>query len=492
MSPTRRQYLAALSGTGIAVLAGCSDGSPTTTSASSTTTTAERTPSTTTTLPPTAATPGPTTTETPTATTTTPTVDVEALRADARTLVTQLGDGEYEAVIGEHRYTDQVAAQLDAASLEEIWIQQTGDLGTFTGIADTQYATSQGFHVLAVTAQFTDGQQPVRLVYDGQSRIAGIQFPQRQQNWTAPDYADPSSFTEQSVTLQATDSCSLPGTITVPTGEGPVPGVVLVSGSGPTDRDSTIGPNKPLKDLAWGLASRGVAVLRYEKRTAACQVDPATITLDEEVTDDALTAVRRLREHERVRDSDAVVVGHSLGGMVAPRIAAQASDLAGIAMLAAPARPLWELLVEQTRYLAELDGTVTDAEQRQLDQVETQVQRIEDMTIQQGEVVLGGGRPYWQSLHAYDQVAVAQDLTLPRLLVQGGRDYQVTVEADFQRWKAALGDSESVTVREYPDLNHLLMPGEGRSSPQEYYRPDNVAQSLVADLAEWVAGVSDV
>lgn len=479
MPPTRRQYLTALSGIATVGLAGCSDDGGTTT-APQTTTTA------TTTEVPTTPTPTLTTTTTTAAPTTTEPVDAEALQAESRELVQQLADGAYQTAIDGHEYTDQVASQLDATTFEGLWTRQTSGLGTFTGIADTTYSAQQGFHIVEVSAQFTDGQQTVRVVFDGNSLIAGIGFPQRQQEWSAPSYADQSTFTEASVTLQATDSCSLGGTITLPDGDAQVPGVVLVHGSGANDRDETFGPNKPLKDLAWGLASQGIAVLRYDKRTAACQVDPTTITIDGEVTDDALTAVRRLREHERVADSEVFVVGHSLGAMLAPRIAARAEDLAGIAMLAAPARPLWELLLDQTQYLAELDGTVTDTERQQIEELRQQVQRIRELDIQDDEVVLGGGRPYWQSLHEYDPLATAQELSLPRLLVQGGRDYQVTVEDDFQQWREALSGASSVSFERYPSLNHLLMPGEGDSSPEAYSRPNNVAQSLMTDLATWI------
>ena len=485
MPSNRRRFLTALAATGSIALAGCpsDETTPTATLTPSTTVVA---PTETTSVPgpmprTTTTTPTPTTTETPT----TPAVDIEALRAESQRYARLLADQQFQTVIEDFAYTDQVATQLDAATLEQLWASQTAGLGTFSGIDGTEYTTRQGFHIFIVTAVFSGGQQRVRLVFDGQSRIAGLQFPQSEASWSAPDYADRSAFTETEISMQATDACELGGTLTLPTGEDTVPAVVLVHGSGPSDRDSTIGPNKPFKDLAWGLASRGVAVYRYDKRTAACQIDGSTFTIDDETTEDALTAVQRVREHERV--DSVVVAGHSLGGMVAPRIATRAESLAGIVMLAAPAREFPTLLLAQTRYLAERDGTVTDSEQAQLEQTRQAVERIRTLNLPEGEAVFGAQRPYWESLQNYDHVETAQQLSLPRLLLQGGRDYQITVEDDFQVWQDALSGQASVSFELYPQLNHLFIAGSGQASPEEYYQPGNVDVAVVEDIAAWVS-----
>jgi dipeptidyl aminopeptidase/acylaminoacyl peptidase len=254
---------------------------------------------------------------------------------------------------------------------------------------------------------------------------------------------------------------------------------------GTSDRDGTVGPNKPYKDLAWGLASRGIASLRYEKRTRACRIE-GTLTIDEEVTDDAVAAADVLRDHSRVADSDVVVAGHSLGGAMAPKIATADTSLAGIAMLAAPARPLTEVLLDQYEYLADLDGTVTDAEQAQLDAVQSAVQRIESGDVDREEQVLGASGAYWNSLLSYDPTATADALTRPAFVLQGERDYQVTAEDDLTQWRVAFADNRDAEFATYPSLNHLFMAGEGQSTPGEYFEANNVAESVVSDLASWV------
>ncbi|RXK48610.1 alpha/beta hydrolase [Halorientalis pallida] len=413
-------------------------------------------------------------------------VDPEASKSAARTLVTRWANGEYEAM--REPFTERMRGAVTVDELRDLWEQLVTDKGAFVSVTRAEYTTSQGYGVVVLTGQFTEGQQRFVVTFDGEGRVAGLQVPPPAGEYQAPAYVDRSTFTEQEVSIQATDSCSLGATLSMPEAEESVPGVVLVHGSGPHDRDETIGPNEPFRDLSWGLASRGIAVLRYDKRTAGCSVTEPT--LDSVVTDDALAAVDVLRNADRVADDDVVVVGHSLGGMVAPRIAARGGTLAGIAMLAAPARPLADLVVVQNEYLADLDGTVTDAERAYLEDLRQQMERAQSGDMGPEETVLGQGRSWWNSLATYDQVETAEGLSLPTFLLQGGRDYQVDPEADFGRWRDALGGRDSVRFDEYPSLDHLFMPGEGPSRPADYYEQDNVAETVVSDLAGWIDGVA--
>lgn len=278
----------------------------------------------------------------------------------------------------------------------------------------------------------------------------------------------------------------------MPNGPGPFPAVVLVHGSGPNDRDESIGPNKPFKDLAWGLATRGVAVLRYEKRTKQCPAQMmqsmSTLTVNEEVVNDALAAVAYLRGVPAVDPDRVFILGHSLGGTVAPRIAARDPRLAGLILLAASNRNLADLMVEQNEYLATLDGTVTAEEAQALDQLCKQVERVKALDFKEGEVILGAGRAYWADILAYDPVATARSLTVPMLILQGERDYQVT-RVDFAAWKDGLAGRAGVQFKSYPALNHLFIAGSGQPNPGEYDVPGNVAREVVDDIAAWIAGL---
>jgi hypothetical protein len=275
----------------------------------------------------------------------------------------------------------------------------------------------------------------------------------------------------------------------MPKGNGPFPAVVLVHGSGSNDRDETVGPNKPFKDLAWGLASRGIAVLRYEKRTKQyplkCAEMIENFTVDDETIDDALTAIEVLRGEERIDRERIFVLGHSLGGMLAPRIGTRDGKLAGLVLLAANTRNLPDMLLDQVRYIASLDGKIDDTEAKQIEEIEELVRKVKELDMAGGEIVLGASKAYWEDLMKYNPVKAARGSSLPMLILQGERDYQVTLE-DFEGWREGLAGRENVEFKTYPDLNHLFMFGIGKSTPAEYQKASNVDQIVIEDIVEWV------
>jgi dienelactone hydrolase len=283
---------------------------------------------------------------------------------------------------------------------------------------------------------------------------------------------------------------ALGATLTMPQGHGPFPAVVLVAGSGPNDRDETIGPNKPFRDVAQGLAGRGVAVLRYDKRTKA---HPAAFagkpyTIDDEVTEDAVAAVALLRRQPGIDPSRVFVLGHSLGAQMAPRIAQHDPNIAGLILIAAPARPLLEEMLRQLRYIASIDPAQATQLNSQAAIVETQRAQLAKLDGSHPDTAgpLGLPASYWLSLRDYDAVATAKKLAIPMLIVQGGSDYQVTPKDDFSRWQAAFAHDPRVTLREYAGLSHLMMPAGNPPSPADYAKPEHVDARVIAEIAQWI------
>jgi dienelactone hydrolase len=284
----------------------------------------------------------------------------------------------------------------------------------------------------------------------------------------------------------------LPGTLTLPRGDGPFAAVALVHGSGPQDRDESIGPNKTFRDLAWGLATQGLAVLRYEKRTKQHAQKFAKVedfpTLEEETIADALAAAKLLRARPEIDGKKVFILGHSLGAMAAPRMGQRDPELAGLVLLAGNARPFEDVLLEQLEYVLplQLEG---DKLKEELDKVKKQLERAraKDLTkdTPRDELPLGTPAAYWLALRAYDQKATAAAIAQPMLILQGARDYQVTM-ADFAEWKKALEKRANVTFKSYTDLNHLFMAGTGKAKPEEYFKPGHVAEGVIADIAVWV------
>ncbi|MGO8877219.1 MAG: alpha/beta hydrolase family protein [Acidimicrobiales bacterium] len=286
---------------------------------------------------------------------------------------------------------------------------------------------------------------------------------------------------------------AVPGTLSLPRRPGRHPAVVLLAGSGVLDRDETIGRNKPFKDLAWGLASGGVAVLRFDKVTFAHPAEvkgAADFTLADEYVPHAVAAVELLGRHPGVDAGRIVLLGHSLGGTAAPRVAVAAPAVAGLVLLAAGAEPLQWSIVRQVRYLASLDPATAAASQSAIEALVEQATLVDGPRLSAatppGELPLGAPASYWLDLRAVDPVAVAASLDRPILLLQGGRDYQVTVADDLARWQAGLAGRSDVSVRIYPADNHLFFPGSGPSSPAEYEPVRHLDPAVVSDIAEWL------
>ena len=307
-----------------------------------------------------------------------------------------------------------------------------------------------------------------------------------------PPYTDLNSFTETDITFGLT-GWELPGTLTLPNGDGPFPAAVIVHGSGPNDRDLTFGPNKIYRDLAWGLASRGIAVLRYDKRSFVHGTQMAALTsftVWEETVEDARLAVEFLREQPNIDPAAVFVIGHSLGGHLAPRIAEGDSELAGLVLLAGNARPLEDLILEQTYYLTDLDGNITEAEAAARQEVTDAVEAIRTLESRDAPgLYLGAPAAYWWDMRDYDPVALAATLGIPMLILQGERDYQVTLE-DYALWQEGLVALGNVSTVSFPALNHMFMAGEGQSRPGEYAQPGFMDEQVVRTVTAWIKMVA--
>jgi dienelactone hydrolase len=411
--------------------------------------------------------------------------------ARAQAVLAALAAKEFGRV--EAQFNDRMKAALPPGGLEAAWIRLTTQAGPFKSCGATQTQDQANMRVTVTPCEFERARFDAQVVFDPAGKIGGLLFrpaTRPQVPYSTPSYANPASYTEREVTV-GSGEWVLPATLAMPVGAGPFPALVLVHGSGPNDRDETIGPNKPFKDLALGLASRGIAVLRYDKRSnvyPAKLQSAADLTVKEEVIDDALEAVKTLRATPGIDPARVYVLGHSLGGMLIPRIAAGDPLLAGVIVLAGAARPLEQAILEQTRYLAMADGTITPEEQKQIDEAQKIVDTVRALTPEDAKSpkpIFGAPASYWLDLRGYDPPTAAKNVKQPMLVLQGERDYQVTMD-EFARWKAALASKSNVTFHSYPALNHLFIAGTGKSLPAEYETAGHVDEAIVHDIAEWV------
>jgi len=407
----------------------------------------------------------------------------------AKHFVSQMAAGEFDKAI--EAFDTTMGRVLPATKLNEIWSGLVKQYGPLRQARDTRTEMVQQYTVVYVTCEFEQGKLDAKIVFNTKGEIGGLFFVPSGQ-YQRPAYVDPAKFVEEDVTI-GEGMMRLPGTLSLPLGNGPFPAVVLVHGSGPNDRDETIGPNKPFRDLAHGLSSRGIAVLRYEKRTKEhpilMSLMKSTITVKEETIDDAVAAVKVVRTHDKIDPKRIFVLGHSLGGMLIPRIAKAEAGIAGFICLAGSARPLEDHVLEQTKYILSLDGELTEDEKKKLQELEQQVAKVKSPDLAAStpakDLPLGAPAAYWLDLRGYDPAKEAKTVRTPILVLHGERDYQVTLE-DFVRWKDALAGRDDVKLISYPQLNHLFIEGRGKSTPQEYSSPGNVAAAVIEDVAKWI------
>ncbi|MBK8254166.1 MAG: alpha/beta fold hydrolase [Polyangiaceae bacterium] len=408
----------------------------------------------------------------------------------ARELVLHLASDRSEDATS--RFDETMRAALPAPRLSEVWRQVTTAFGAFESIEKVDSKSEGEVTVAVVLVRLERSNLAVRVVWRPKGElVTGLFFSpvSRPDAFTEAPYVDRLKFEEKEVTFEAPLG-ALPGTISIPNGQGPFAAVVLVHGSGPHDRDGTVMANRPLRDIALGLSSRGVAVLRYEKRTKISPGSLASLGMDltvaEETVQDAVAALHFLQTFPRVDPARLFVAGHSLGGYVAPRIAQQMPGVCGVIVLAGNARPLEELILEQYRYLLPLQ-TSPEAAEAAIADMEKRVARLAAATrdTPPTDLPLNLPAPYWLDLRGYDPAQTLRATGKRTLLIQGGRDYHVS-RADFDLWKNALSGSPASEFCWIESLNHLFVAGEGKSRPEEYTKAGHVAEEVVSSVYQFM------
>jgi dienelactone hydrolase len=379
-------------------------------------------------------------------------------------------------------YTSQMKAALSTERSGRIVDQLVDKNGPVERIGDPWYEdTVQGYRRYRVPIVFENVTLDMRVVFDANEKIAGLFFVQHSE----PPETGNAPGSETEVPIGGPEKG-------LPEGDGPFPAALLVHGSGPNDRDETVGPNKPFRDIAWGLAKRGVATLRYDKRSYVYPGDLKSmgeaLTVREEVIDDARAALDFLYNNPSIKRDAVYLIGHSLGGNLAPRIAAIEPRPAGVVILAGNTRPLPEKMLEQERHIFMSDGKLSPAEKKSLDELSAEAALIRagvDGTKKVKGFHLGAPIGYYKDLESVDAPHLLAKLDLPCLILQGGRDYQVTLD-DFAGWQEALSNSPQACLHVFDKLDHLLREGTGPSSPTDYDVAAPVSPALIDCIAKWI------
>jgi dienelactone hydrolase len=293
---------------------------------------------------------------------------------------------------------------------------------------------------------------------------------------------------EQAIELKV-PAGPLPATLLVPKSERPVPAVILLSGSGPNDRDETIGPNKPFTDIARGLGDRGIASLRFDKRTLAIKDKGklADVRLKDEYDDDAKVAIGLAVATAGIDPKRIFVIGHSEGAMIAPRVAAASPAPRGVVMMAPGVRPVDAMIIDQMENGAKLTGLSSADITAQTAMLKETFGAIRDPKRKDTPPFMGASAAYWRDLLSLDVPKMVRESKLPILVLHGDEDIQVRKDADFELLRTRAGDSGGrVTYLSFAGLNHLFMKVDHESTGAEYGIPGHVDPAVISAIADWI------
>ncbi len=386
-------------------------------------------------------------------------------------------------------FDTSMANKFNAGMLEGMWGQIPKYMGEYKGYSTVESSKKDSMDIVAVRCEFAKTKMDLQFAYNNAQKIMGMYFvpPKSKNAYVTPEYAQQNKYYETKIAVK-TGTMSLPGALCVPNNTKNPPVVILLAGSGPNDKDESLGPNKALKDLAIGLASNGVATYRYDKRTLVYGKDMKNVDLNSEVIEDAISAVAMLKKNPDFKNSKVYIVGHSLGAMCAPLIASKSKQINGIILLAGNARPLEDVVLDQYNYIFGLDSLDAE-EKKEIADYTIKMKTVKNpkvlKTAKADDLPLNLESHYWQSLVKYNQVQVAKKIKQPILVLQGERDYQV-IMTDYNLWKQHLGSNPKNQFISYPNLNHLFMNGAGKSMPSEYDKQGNVEEKVILDIATWI------
>ncbi len=409
----------------------------------------------------------------------------------AKSQVSDMLGGDFSSTV--ESFNSDMEKALNEETLQQLWNETTAEIGMHIGNYSVESGNVDGYFVVTVVEEYEHNGFEIRFVYENDNKIAGIYF-----NYSTIETTPVVNETFEEIPVTIGEEFPLEGILTLPVSVENPPVVLLVHGSGSTDKNSTIYANTPFKDIAHGLANQGIAALRYDKRyftypEKAAELG-ADLTLEDEVLEDVQLALNLLLEDERIDNSNIFVLGHSLGGGLTPYIAYSNENVKGIISMAGSPRPLYEISYDQNKAIEDmiLNGDFDDATKTllksQMVQVEKDIETLRgDLTEVENEVILLGlYAGYQKSTKEFAGENFIDEINVPILVLQGSADFQVYADKDYLLWESALAGRDNVTFKLYDGLNHLMMESNGKQDITEYEIKGNVATEVIDDIADFV------
>ncbi|MGG2065163.1 alpha/beta hydrolase family protein [Bacillus sp. S14(2024)] len=408
------------------------------------------------------------------------TVNDKLLKENAKKFVYLLQTGNLEKAL---QYTNNTFTEKDIPNSIVLFMK---NLSSYQ-IVQSNFSRNNVHCTVTLTFQNQQSTIPIEVKFDKRGKVDDfyVNFLYSKQEYQLPSYVNPDVYVEKEVTI-GSEKDAVPGTLTIPKGKGPFPVVILVQGDGELDRDSSIFALKPFKDIALGLASQGVAVLRYEKKTREHYIHTyRTYSVQEEFVEDALASLQLLKSMPFINKNSIFVAGHSRGGLMVPQIISKAppGSFAGGIILSSPNPSITEI---ESYFEEDSGGMISEGE---MEFYRSQLQLLNqpdfDPSHPPEQFVLPPNAHWWYSVKDYRPSSVVRTLNIPLLVMQGGADFQVP-SSHLEKWRSALQNTTNATFKLYPDLNHgYTIAGENKTV-QDYMQPKHVPFYVLNDIKRWI------
>lgn len=397
----------------------------------------------------------------------------------AQQFVTALTNGDY--TVATAGFNAAMSQAMDARGLKQAWEDTVKTAGTFISIISTETIPHDEYDIYHVVSRHKYIGVNTRIVFSADGLVAGLFFSFVENDDWDMSPVSKDGYTEIPIIIGDGTDYPLRGLVSMPDStSGKVPAVVLVHGSGPQDMNETAFGITVFQDIAAYLAQNGVAVLRYNKRTYSHGEKLAAqygddLTVREETIDDASLAKAILAQDERIDQDRIFVLGHSLGGMLTPRMVREGDFAGGIIMAGSP-RSLLDIIYDQNLYFIGLMDLSDDALGELLELVDEARAALFTLPEQ-----------YIREMDGHPAANYLMGTNKPFLIMQGGKDFQVYADVDFMLYKELVGERPNFDLRLYDELGHLFTRSTmDNPTTDDYVAGTPVDLAPLADIVDWI------
>ncbi|AIW84531.1 prolyl oligopeptidase family protein [Bacillus mycoides] len=382
--------------------------------------------------------------------------------------------------------TQEMTSKLPKEEFASKWKALISQLGPALDTESEVFNSKDKNGKVSITTVHRKNNLQTTFVYTKDGKVSDIQT-QMQPLIVKPEQGE--KWEESSIKVGYNEK-KLNGLLTLPKGIEKPPVAILLQGSGPNNMDSIIGTglNRPFADIAHGLAEKGIASIRYDKRSYAYPND--VFDVETEYLKDAKEAVRLVKEDKRVDSNKIYLIGHSQGGLLGPKIAQDNPEIKGFVSMAGTLRRLEDVVLTQTTLRVEQDTKLSgERKKEEMENTKESVQKIKKLnTSDKKEVLLGYPASYWSSLNKINGASIAKNLDIPMFIIQGTTDFHVLEKVDYKLWQETLAGKDDVSFKLYPGLSHLFMPGGSadKFDGSIYNKPAHVDSQVIEDVSGWI------